>query len=84
MSPDQCRAARELLRWTPQELAGAARPAPWAVDAFEEGEEVLTSYKAAIWRALEAVGMGFPLEIANGRSGPAGLIYSPPERNEGH
>jgi DNA-binding XRE family transcriptional regulator len=84
MSPDQCREARELLRWTRQELAGAAGVAPWAVDAFEEGREVLTGYKAAIRTALEAVGIGFPFEIADRRARQVGVTYSPPDRSEGH
>ena len=84
MSPDQCREARELLRWTRQELAGTAGVAPWAVNAFEEGREVLTGYKAAFRTALEAVGIGFPFEIAECRARQVGVTYSPPDRSEGH
>jgi uncharacterized protein YdhG (YjbR/CyaY superfamily) len=56
MTPDQCRRARELLKWTRQELASAANAIPWVIDAFEDGRDVLPSYVDAIRAALEAVG----------------------------
>ena len=81
MSPDQCRQARDILKWTPGELAGAAGVTPWVV---EEEREVSPADEAAIRAALEAVGISFSFEIANGRARPAGVTYSPRDRNEGH
>ena len=48
MTPDQCREARELLKWTRQELASAANVTPWVIDAFEDGRDVLPSDVGAI------------------------------------
>ena len=84
VSPDQCRQARDILKWTPRELAEAAAVTPWVVAAFEEGREVSPAYEEAIRSALEAVGIGFPFEIANGRARPAGVTYSPRDRKKGH
>ena len=84
VSPDQCRQARDILKWTPRELAEAAAVTPWVVAAFEEGREVSPAHEEAIRSALEAVGIGFPFEIANGRARPAGVTYSPRDRKEGH
>jgi len=84
MSPDQCRQAREILKWTRSELAQAADVTPWVVDAFEDGREVLASYANAIRAALEDVGISFPFEIESGRARPAGVTYSPRDRKEGH
>jgi len=84
MTPDQCRKARELLRWTPQELASAANVTPWIIDAFEDGLDVLPSHVDAIRAALEAVGIGFPFELSTGRVASAGATYSPRDRRETH
>jgi hypothetical protein len=84
VSPDQCRQARDILKWTPGELADAADVTPWVIAAFEEGREVSPAHEDAIRAALEAVGIGFPFEIANGRALPVGVIYSPRDRKEGH
>ena len=70
MSPNQCRQARDTLKWTPGELAGAAGVTPWVVAAFEEEREVSPADEAAIRAALEAVGISFSLEIALGRGRP--------------
>jgi hypothetical protein len=84
VSPDQCRQARDTLKWTPGELAGAAGVPPWVVAAFEEEREVSPADEAAIRAALEAVGISFSFEIANGRARAAGVTYSPRDRNDGH
>ena len=84
MSPEQCRQARDVLKWTPSDLAEAADVTPWVVAAFERGREVSPADEAAIRAALEAVGISFSFEIANGRARPAGVTYSPRDRNEGH
>jgi hypothetical protein len=84
VSPDQCRQARDVLKRTPRELAEAAAVTLWVVAAFEEGREVSPTHEEAIRSALEAVGIGFPFEIADGRARPAGVNYSPRDRKEGH
>jgi transcriptional regulator with XRE-family HTH domain len=84
MSPDQCRQARDILGWTPSELAQAADVTPRVVAAFERGREMSLGDEAAIRAALEAVGISFSFEIANGRARPAGVTYSPRDRNQGH
>jgi DNA-binding XRE family transcriptional regulator len=84
VSPNQCRQARDILKWTPSELAEAAGVTPWIIAAFEEGREVSPAHEEAIRTALEAVGIGFPFEIANGSARPAGVTYSPGDRKEGH
>ena len=84
MSPNQCRQARDILKWTPSELAQAADVTPWVVDTFEEGRQVSPVDQAAIRAALEAIGISFSFEIANGRARPAGVTYSPRDRNKGH
>ena len=84
MSPNQCRQARDILKWTPSELAQAADVTQGVVAAFEEGREVLPTDEAAIRAALEAIGISFSFEIANGCARPAGVTYSPRDRNKGH
>jgi hypothetical protein len=66
------------------EEARAAGVTPWVVTAFEDEREVSPADEAAIRAALEAVGISFSFEIANGRARPAGVTYSPRDRNEGH
>jgi transcriptional regulator with XRE-family HTH domain len=84
MTADQCRKARELLKWTRQELAGAANVAPRVINAIEDGRDVLPSQVEAIRTALEAVGIGFAFELSDGRAMSAGVTYSPRDRNETH
>ena len=66
------------------EEARAAGVTPWVVTAFEDEREVSPADEAAIRATLEAVGISFSFEIANGRARPAGVTYSPRDRNEGH
>jgi DNA-binding XRE family transcriptional regulator len=57
MTAEQCRKARELLKWTQQVLASTANVTPWIIDAFEDGRDVLPSYVDAIrtcWRPWES------------------------------
>ena len=85
MSPDQCRAARDVLKWSRRELSVAAGVPLWFVAAFENGDDslaFLAHYELAMRDAFEAVGIGFPFEIANGRVKPAGVTYSPREKGE--
>ena len=84
MTADQCRMARELLRWTRLELASAANVTPSVIDAFEDGRDVLPSYVDVIRTALEAVGVGFPFELSHGHAASAGVTYSPRDRSETH
>jgi DNA-binding XRE family transcriptional regulator len=84
VSPDQCRQARDILKWTQGELAQAAGVSPWVVAALEEEREVLPAYRDAIRAALESVGIGFPFEIEKDRARPAGVSYSSLDRRETH
>ena len=85
MNPDECRAAREKLQWSRQELARAADVPLGFIAAFEDGKETpafLAGYEVEMRQSLEAVGIGFPSEIADGRTSPAGITYSPRDRRE--
>ncbi|MGD0761976.1 MAG: hypothetical protein ABR929_02090 [Roseiarcus sp.] len=82
VSPDQCREARAILKWTRRELADAARVTLWVVAAFEDGREVLPFYEIEIRAALEAVGISFAFEIEDGQFKPAGVTYTPRGKNE--
>ena len=82
MSPDQCREARAILKWTRRELADAAGITLWVVAAFEEGRDILPHYEIEIRAALEAVGIGFPFTIEDGQFKPAGVTYSPRDKDE--
>jgi hypothetical protein len=88
MSPEQCREARERLKWSRHDLAVAADVPLWFIAAFEEQNDTaaafLAHYELAMRDALEAVGIGFPFEIANGRVAPAGVTYSPRDKGETH
>jgi predicted transcriptional regulator len=84
MSPDQCRKARELLRWTRRELADAAGVNLWIVAAFEDGRDILPHYEIELRPALEAVGIGFPFEIEEGQIKPTGVTYSPRDKGEAY
>jgi transcriptional regulator with XRE-family HTH domain len=87
VTPDQCRAAREKLNWTRQELAKAAEVPLWFIAAFEDGKdtaEFLAGYEFDMRRVFEEVGIGFPFEIANGRIRGAGITYSPRDKDETH
>ncbi len=82
MSPDQCREARAILKWTRRELADAARVTLWVVAAFEDGRDILPHYEIELRVALEAVGIGFPFEIEDGQFKPASVTYSPRDKDE--
>jgi DNA-binding XRE family transcriptional regulator len=84
VSPEQCRQARDILKWAREELAQAAGVSPWVVAAFEEEREVPPAYRDAIRAALESVGIGFPFEIEKDCARPAGVTYSPLDRRETH
>jgi hypothetical protein len=85
MSPLQCREARERLNWTRQELSETTEVPLWFIAAFEDGKETaafLAHYELAMRDAFEAVGIGFPFEVSNGRIAPAGITYSPRNKRE--
>ena len=69
MTPDQCRAARDLLEMSEAKLARAADVPIWTVAAFEEGTLFITPHAHinAIRRALEAAGIIFA--AGNGKAG---------------
>jgi DNA-binding XRE family transcriptional regulator len=69
MTPSQCRAARELLCWTPEDLARAASVGVFTIRNFETEKSVpepdmLTSMQ----RAFEGAGIRFD-PSDDGRSG---------------
>ena len=69
MTPSQCRAARELLGWTPEDLARAAGVSVFTIRNFESEKsvpepEMMTSMQ----RAFEGAGIQFD-PSDDGRSG---------------
>jgi hypothetical protein len=57
----------------------------WFIAAFEDGKETpgfLAGYELDMRDALESVGIGFPFEIIDGQSAPAGITYSPRDKRE--
>jgi hypothetical protein len=80
MSPDQCRQARDLLRWSRYDLAKAADAPLWFVATFEDGKEIpyfYMNYKDLIQKALEARGFEFPFDLIDGEITPLEIVYSP-------
>jgi hypothetical protein len=80
MSPEQCQATREVLKWTRRELADAADVPLWFVAAFENGDDglaFLAHWEIQIRENFEAVGIGLAFEIENEQFKPAGVTYSP-------
>jgi hypothetical protein len=61
MSPNQCREARGLLRWSQGDLAAAAEVPPWFVIAFEDGDSpaVMAGHEVDLREALEVAGIKF-------------------------
>jgi hypothetical protein len=84
MSPEQCLKARDILKWTREELAHAAGVTSGVVVALEDGCKILPVDEAAIRTTLESVGFGFPFEIESGRGRPAEVTYSPRDRRDAH
>ena len=84
MSPEQCRHARDILKWTREVLAKAAGVSPSVVAAFEDDREVLPAHWEAIRATLESVGISFPFELENDHARAAGVTYSPLDRSETH
>jgi transcriptional regulator with XRE-family HTH domain len=63
ISGAQCKAARELLGWSPLDLGFRARVSEPAVAAFEESlRHVRPASVQAIMQALEAAGIEFSAE----------------------
>jgi predicted transcriptional regulator len=60
ITPEQCRRAREVLDWTPFDLAVQADVAITAVLRFEDGRgKPVASRIAALRRAFEDAGVAF-------------------------
>ena len=75
LTPEQCRAARALLDWTRDELAGRAEVSRGTVRGFETGQHALhRSTAAAIRRALEEGGV---LLLDPDASGGVGVRRTP-------
>jgi transcriptional regulator with XRE-family HTH domain len=67
ITPDQCRAARGLLRWSQRDLAAASRLSKNAVLTFENGATTpLPVTLAALRAALEKAGVEFIDEDGGG------------------
>jgi transcriptional regulator with XRE-family HTH domain len=58
LTSSQCRAARALLGWSPEDLAGAARVDPGAVADFETGaQDAPSAIPEMLARSLAAAGV---------------------------
>jgi transcriptional regulator with XRE-family HTH domain len=67
MTPSQCRAARALLDWSQDTLAGKAPVSVTTLRNFERGATLpMTNNMAAIRNALEAAGVEFIPENGGG------------------
>ncbi|MGA2487548.1 MAG: hypothetical protein ABSF49_16390 [Roseiarcus sp.] len=80
MSPDQCRQARDLLKWSRFDLAKAADVPLWFVALFEDGKEIryfYMDYKGSMQKMLEARGFEFPFGLVDGEITPLELVYAP-------
>ena len=85
MTPWQCRDARNLLKWSQDDLAGASRVPADIVAMFEDDKLVgMMDLQVKMRVTLEAVGIGFPFTIERGEFLPAAVVYSPPDRQRGH
>ena len=85
MTPWQCRDARNLLKWSQEDLAAASRVPVEIVANFEAGELVgMLHLQLRMRDEMEAVGIGFPFTIERGEFMPAAITYSPPDRRETH
>ena len=85
MTPWQCRDARQLLKWSQDDLAAASRVPAEIVAMFEDGKLVgMMDLQVLMRSALEAVGIGFPFTIERGEFLPDAVTYSPPDRRRGH
>jgi transcriptional regulator with XRE-family HTH domain len=75
ITPDQCRAARALLRWTQEQLAETAGVGVSTVEAFEAAlRQPIDRNRAAIRQAFEAAGIAFIPENGGG----AGVRFRSP------
>jgi hypothetical protein len=85
MSPDQCRQARGLLKWSRRDLAKSADVPLWFVAMFEDGKEVryfYMDYKDSMQKAFETRGFAFPFGLVNGEITPLELVYAPKDRDD--
>lgn len=61
MTPEQCRAARAMLRWGQRQLAARAGISTPSVLRFENGGDVRSDFVALMQQALEEAGIDFAL-----------------------
>ena len=74
MTPAQCRAARDLLAWTPADLARAAGVSVITVRSFEAGKVIDVRLAPVLMkRALEGAGVQF----VSGQGGEGTVRLSP-------
>ncbi|MCB5176456.1 MULTISPECIES: helix-turn-helix transcriptional regulator [Microvirga] len=75
LSPEQCRAARGLLDWTQEELAGNAGVSRSTIRDFENGRHCLHPGTAA--QVVAALESGGALLIPSGEAGPGVRLQKP-------
>ena len=64
LTSEQSRAARDLLRWTQEDLADAAGVSIFTVRDFERGRTPDSSTLAVLRRAFEGAGIDFESGVA--------------------
>jgi transcriptional regulator with XRE-family HTH domain len=80
ITPEQCRAARQLLNWTAQDLESASNISARTISLFETGKRELRSQNMCeIVAALEAAGVEF---LAESRTKGEGVRLSAPRANK--
>lgn len=79
IDPDQCRSARELLRWTREKLAEEAGCSPFTVRNFERDRPVTMGVATDIERAFVRAGVEFIPENGGG----AGVRWREPRGGKG-
>ena len=65
VSPQACRAARELLGWTMAQLSERSQVHRDTIVRFEGGERVMARTVTSLQRALEDAGIEFEFDAAN-------------------
>ena len=82
MSPQLCRAARVLIGWAADDLAGASRLSAATVKRFEAGALVRKQSVYAMQEALEGAGLEFIPSGGESLFGGEGVRIHPTEEPE--
>ena len=75
-SPEQCRAARGLLKWSQDDLAKAATCSRPLVSKYEDGQSVSDVYVLAISTSLSEAGV----TVVEENGGGAGVRWRNPRK----